>query len=227
MKNLNALMILPLVILTACGGGGGGGGSDKSQSETNTAVEAADGVYHAHLRPLNPRSNGFLPHGGATFRVDGDKLSVTSYLDDASGVTHRQSIHTGTSCPTAAHDTNADGMIDYNEALRAVGPVMIPLDADLSSQEKGAEIYPKGSSFTYNESGFVSEMVNNLYESDPVPGDEIVKLSPGQGMKLVGRVVLIHGTFSSDLTPSTLSARGTEPANLSLPVVCGVIAPVI
>ena len=227
MKNLNALMILPLMILAACGGGGGGGGSDKAQSESNPAIEASDGVYHAHLRPLNPRSNGFLPHGGATFRIDGDKLSVTSYLDDASGVTHRQSIHTGTSCPTSAHDTNADGMIDYNEALRAVGPVMIPLDADLSSQEKGAEIYPKGSSFTYNESGFVSEMVNNLYESDPVPGDEIVKFSRGQGMKLVGRVVLVHGTFASDLTPATLGTRGTDPANVALPVVCGVISPVL
>ncbi|MES2526804.1 MAG: hypothetical protein V4598_06940 [Bdellovibrionota bacterium] len=226
MKFTTLVIALPLLGLVACGGKGGGG-SDSAQSETNPAVEAADGVYHAHLRPLNPHSNGYLPHGGATFRIDGDKLSVTSYIDDASGVTHRQSVHTGTSCPTAAHDANGDGMIDYNEALKAVGPVLIPLDGDLSSQEKGAEIYPKGSSFTYNESGFVSEMVNNLYESDPVPGDEIVKLGRGQGMKLVGRVVLVHGTFSSDLLPGTLSTRGTEAANLALPVVCGVISPVL
>ncbi len=226
MKISKVLMILPLLALAACGGGSGGG-SDKAQGETSVATEAADGVYHAHLRPVNPRSNGFLPHGGATFRVKGDKLSVTSYLDDASGVSHRQSVHVGTSCPTAAHDKNADGMIDYNEALKAVGPVLIPLDEDLSSQEKGAEIYPKGSSFTYNETGMVSEMVNNLYESDPVPGDEITKLRQGQGMKLVGRVVLVHGTYAaSDLLPASLGTRGSDPANLALPVVCGVIASV-
>lgn len=225
MKILSLMMILPLAGLVACGGKGGGG-SDKSQAEQSTAAEAADGVYHAHLRPMNPHSNGFLPHGGATFRVDGDKLSVTTYLDDASGVKHRQSVHVGTSCPTAGHDTNRDGMIDYSEALKAVGPVLIPLDSDLSSQEKGSEIYPSGSSFTYNESGFVSEMVNNLYEADPVPGDEIIKLGAGQGMKLVGRVVLVHGTFSSDLLPETMGTRGTDPSNLALPVVCGVISPV-
>lgn len=226
MKFSKALIIIPLLGLAACGGGGGGGG-EKSQGETSVAVEAADGVYHAHLRPMNPHSNGFLPHGGATFRVTGDKLSVTTYLDDASGVTHRQSVHVGTSCPTAAHDQNGDGMVDYNEALKAVGPVLIPLDEDLSSQEKGAEIYPKGSSFTYNETGMVSEMVNNLYEADPVPGDEITKLRQGQGMKLIGRVVLIHGTYAaSDLLPTTLSTRGSDPANIALPVVCGVIAPV-
>ncbi len=225
MKFFSLMMILPLAGLVACGGKGGGG-SDSTQQERSTAAEAADGVYHAHLRPMNPHSNGFLPHGGATFRVDGDKLSVTTYLDDASGVKHRQSVHVGTSCPTSGHDTNRDGMIDYNEALKAVGPVLIPLDSDLSSQEKGAEIYPSGSAFTYNESGFVSEMVNNLYEADPVPGDEIVKLSQGQGMKLVGRVVLVHGTFSSDLLPATMGTRGTDSANLALPVVCGVISPV-
>lgn len=223
MKSFKVMMIIPLLGLAACGGGGGGGSS--KQSETSVAAEAADGVYHAHLRPLNPHSSGFLPHGGATFRVTGDKLSVTSYLDDAYGVTHRQSVHVGTSCPTAAHDKNGDGMIDYNEALKAVGPVMIPLDEDLSSQEKGSEIYPRGSSFTYNETGFVSEMVNNLYEADPVPGDEIVKFSRGQGMKLVGRVVLVHGTYAaSDLLPTTLGTRGTDATNLSLPVVCGVIS---
>lgn len=215
-------MILPLLALAACGGNGGG--SDSAQGETSVAVEAADGVYHAHLRPVNPHSNGFLPHGGATFRVEGDKLTVKTYLDDASAVTHRQSIHVGTSCPTEAHDANEDGMIDYNEAKAAVGPVMIPLDGDLSSQEKGAEIYPRGSSFTYNQSGLVSEMVSDLYESDPVPGDEIVKFRPGQGMKLIGRVVLVHGTYSSDLLPATLGTRGSDPANLALPVVCGVIA---
>ncbi len=225
MKFSTSIMMLSLLSIVACGGGGGGGGSSAQQEKTN-ASEAADGVYHAHLRPLNPHSNGFLPHGGATFRVDGDKLSVKSYLDDASGVTHRQSVHVGTACPTAANDTNGDGMIDYQEALRVVGPVLIPLDGDISSQEKGAEIYPSGSSFTYTKTGFMTEMLSNLWEADASPADEFAKLGSGEGMKLVGRVVLVHGTFSSNLLPATLSGRGSDPANLALPVVCGTIAPI-
>lgn len=225
MKYSRSIMLISLLSLVACGGGGGGG-SSKSQQEKTNASEAADGIYHAHLRPMNPHANGFLPHGGATFRVDGDKLSVKTYLDDASGVTHRQSVHTGTSCPTSANDSNGDGLIDYQEALRAVGPVLIPLDSDLSSQEKGAEVYPTGSSFTYNETGFMTEMLNNLWEVDAVPADEFAKLGSGEGIKLVGRVVLVHGTFSNDLLPASLSGRGSDPANISLPVVCGVISPI-
>jgi hypothetical protein len=106
--------------------------------------------------------------------------------------------------------------------------VHIPLDGDITSQEKGADIYPKGSSFTFNGSSMLSAMVNNLYEADPVPGDEIVTLRRGQGMKLVGRVVLVHGTTqASDLLPATLATRGSDPANLALPVVCGVITPAL
>ena len=221
-KLIPCIALLPLV---ACGGGGGGGGGAQKQEEIELG-DAVDGVYHAHLRPVNPHSNGFLPHGGATFRVEGDTLSVKTYLDDDSSVTHRQSVHMGSSCPTAAHDANRDGMIDYKEALRAVGKVLIPLDGDLSSQDEGAEIYPKGSGFTYSRSAGISGMLNDLWARDLSPGDEITKLSRGQGMKLVGRVVLIHGTLNSELLPASLGTRGTEPANIALPVVCGVIAPV-
>ena len=225
MKYSQSIVVLSLLSLVACGGSGGGG-SSKTQQEKTNASEAADGIYHAHLRPVNPHANGFLPHGGATFRVEGDKLSIKTYLDDASGVTHRQSVHVGTSCPTGANDTNGDGLIDYQEALKAVGPVLVPLDGDLSSQEKGAEIYPTGSSFTYNESGFMSEMLSNLWEADAAPADEFAKLGSGEGMRLVGRVVLVHGTFMNDFLPATLSSRGGDPSNLALPVVCGTIDPI-
>lgn len=219
-----ALPFLALLGLVACGGNSGGGGS-KNEEEISLG-DAVDGVYHAHLRPLNPHSNGFLPHGGATFKIEGDVLTVKTFLDDDSAVIHRQSVHQGSSCPTAAHDSNHDGMIDYQEALRAVGKVLIPLDGKLSSQDAGAEIYPKGGSFTYTQSASITDMMNDLWAPDITPGDEFAKIHRGEGMKLVGRVVLIHGTYNSDQVLPTLSTRGSDPANLSIPVVCGVIQPV-
>lgn len=226
MKYSQSVIVLSLLSLVACGKGSGAG-SGQAQQEKNNAREASDGIYHAHLRPLNPHANGYLPHGGATFSVKGDKLSVKTYLDDASGVSHRQSVHAGTECPGSSSDTNGDGFIDYQETLNAAGPVLIPLDGDLSSQEKGAEIYPTGPSFTYYQSGLISEMLNNLWEADASPADEFIKLGTGEGMRLVGRVVLIHGTSQNDLLPASLSGRGTDPGNLVFPVVCGTITPVL
>lgn len=110
--------------------------------------------------------------------------------------------------------------------MRAVGKVLIPLDSDLSSQDAGGESYPKGSSFTYSESASIAEMLNDLWAPDKVPGDEFVKLRHGEGMKLVGRVVLIHGTYTYDGLPATLATRGSDAANISIPVACGVISSV-
>lgn len=225
MKTIGLAQIFILSTLIACGGSGGGSGESQRQ-EGSAAEEAVDGIYHAHLRPLNPRSNGFLPHGGATFRVEGDVLTVKTYLDDNASVTHRQSVHVGTRCPDLSDDRNGDRFIDYPEAIAAVGPVLIPLDGDISGQEKGAESYPRGTGFTYTRTSNLSAMLTDLWEVDPVPGDEFVKLNRSEGMRLVGRVVLIHGTYGGAHLPASLQGRGSEVANLSLPVVCGVIAPV-
>lgn len=225
MKTLNLIPFIALLGVVACGGSSGGS-SSKKQDEIVLA-DAVDGTYHAHLRPVNPHASGFLPHGGATFKVAGDNLTVKTYLDDDSAVTHRQSVHMGSACPTAAHDTNRDGFVDYQEALRAVGKVLIPLDANLESQDAGAEVYPKGSSFTYTKTASIQGMLTDLWAPDKSPNDEFAKLSRGNGMKLVGRVVLIHGTYTYDGLPETLATRGTEPANLTIPVACGVIETVL
>jgi hypothetical protein len=69
-------------------------------------------------------------------------------------------------------------------------------------------------------------MLSDLYAADPNPRDEFTKLKRGSGLKLVGRVVLVHGTFTYPGLPATLATRGTEAANMTIPVTCGVIAPV-
>lgn len=111
MKMRSLIPFVTLFGLVACGGHSGGGDSSQKQDEIELG-DAVDGVYHAHLRPLNPHASGFLPHGGATFKVAGDGLTVKTYLDDDSAVTHRQSVHVGSACPTSAHDSNHDGFID-------------------------------------------------------------------------------------------------------------------
>jgi hypothetical protein len=220
MKTSHYCVLLALLGVAACGNGGGGG--NKASVEKQEIAEASPGTYYAILRPVNFHSNGFIPYGSATFTVEGDKLQVNTTMDDDSAVTHRQSLHMGTRCPTQADDANGDGLVDYNEAMKVVGPVLMPLDNDISSQLAGAEVYPRGTGMTYNKTASLTAINTDLSKSDENPSDEIAK-TPGRGIGFDGRVVLAHGTSQSALLPTSLAARGGETANISLPVVCGVL----
>lgn len=223
MRKKNYLLVLTLVLLTACGKNGGGNGSGAQQESLEPVSE---GTYRAILRPLNYQAAGFIPSGTATFRVKGDQFEAVTLIDDAAPVAHRQAIYMGTRCPTVADDRNGDGFVDYQEALVSVGQVLIPLDNDLDSQDAGANNYMKGSSFTYNRKTSLSRMVSDLWLADANPADEIVKLSSGDNLAINGRVVMIHGTGTNSSfpgLPASLAGASGEAPNLSLPVVCGII----
>lgn len=222
MKTNNFLSVLALLACVACGGGGGGGGSNGSEG-IQELVEATPGTYYSVLRPVNFYSNGYIPYGAATFTVKENQLQVSTSMDDDQAVAHRQSLHLGTRCPTAGDDTNGDGFVDYNEAIAVVGPALMPLDNDLSSQKAGAEIYPRGRGMTYNKSASLPQVNADLWVSDENPSDNVTKLAPGQALGFEERVVLVHGTSASVLLPNSLSSYPGEAAHLSLPVVCGVL----
>lgn len=206
MRALNFLAVLSLLSIVACGGGGGGGGS-KSQERASQMVEATPGTYYAVLRPVNIHSNGFLPYGQATFGLQNDLLQISTVLDDDQAVPHRQTLHMGSRCPSAADDTNGDTFIDYNEAMAVVGQPVMPLDGDLNSVAAGEGVYPRGIGMTYNRSASLS------------------KINADLGMKVgfEGRVVLIHGTSFNPNLPTSIASFQGEPAHISLPVVCGIL----
>lgn len=212
MKTHNVVLISALLTLAACGGGGGGGGSGSGgdREREREMTEATPGTYYTVLRPVNFHSNGFIPYGQATFTLENDQLQVNTSLDDDQPVKHRQTLHIGSRCPTSEDDTNGDSFIDYNEALKVVGKVLMPLDADLNSQAGGEDIYPTGRSMSYSRMGVLSKINADL------------KFPPGKGIGFEGRVVLIHGT-SQNAFPTSLASLPGEPAHLSLPVVCGVL----
>ena len=220
MKTKSIISILAMITLISCGKNGGG--SDSSMQEQLEPV--SDGVYHAVLRPLNTQASGYLPTGTATFTVKGDNFQARTLLDDDARVTHRQSVHFGTRCPNNAQDDrNGDGYVDYAEAMAVVGKVFIPLDNDLSSQVAGANVYPKGSGFSYARSSSLSRLNADLWMADEDAADDIAKLNSGENLGISNRVVLIYGAAVKSTFPASLSARSGEAANLSLPIACGVI----
>lgn len=228
MKPNKIFVLLALLGLVACGkddgGSSGGNGNVVVQNSAQEMVEASPGTYYGVLRPVNFHSNGFIPYGSATFIVKDDLVQVSTTLDDDQPVTHRQTLHLGTRCPTLADDTNGDGFIDYDEAGRVVGPALMPLDGDLNSQMAGAEVYPKGRAMTYQKSASLSKINADLWKADEDPSDNVTKLASGKGIGFEGRVVLVHGTASSSSFPSSLASYKGEPAHISLPVVCGVLS---
>lgn len=225
MKPTKIIALLSLLGCIACGGGNGGGGnSGMGIPSTNYELsEASTGTYYAVLRPVNFYSNGFIPYGSASFTVLEDQLQVSASLDDDQPVTHRQSLHLGTRCPTLDDDTNGDGFVDYNEAMDVVGPILMPLDDNLNSQLAGVEVYPRGRSMTYNRVASLSQINSDLWKADENPSDEYVKLPNGKRIGFENRVVLVHGTSAQRNFPTSLGTFGSEPAHLSLPVVCGVL----
>ena len=206
MKQMNFLAILALISFAACGGKQSGGSSSKTGVQPQV-IEAAPGTYYAVLRPVNVHSNGFLPYGQAPISLRDDVLQVSTAMDDDQPVPHRQSLHMGSRCPTMADDTNGDSFIDYYEALAVVGKVIIPLDGDLNSQAAGSDFYPRGVGMTYEKSASLARINADL----------------GMNVSFEGRVVLVHGTSTNPLFPTSIASFQNEGAHISLPVVCGVL----
>lgn len=228
MKTNKIITMFTLLGLIACGNddGSSGGGSDntgESQQVASELIEASPGTYYSVLRPINFHANGFIPYGMATFTLKEDQLQISINMDDDQAVSHRQTLHMGTRCPTLADDSNGDGFIDYNEAQTVVGPALMPLDNDLNSQLAGAEVYPRGPGMTYSKLASLTKINSDLWKADEDPSDNIIKLPKDKGIGFESRVVLVHGTSSQGHLPTSLASYKEEEANISLPVVCGVL----
>lgn len=224
MKPINLLVTVLLLSAWGCGKDGGGSGSNRQEEQVarNTA-EATPGTYYTVLRPVNFRSNGFIPYGMASFSLQSDQLKVSVSLDDDQPVVHRQALHAGSRCPTMSDDTNQDGFVDYQEALRVVGPAIMPMDSDLNSQIAGKDQFPRGRAMTYNNQASLAKINADLWAADEDPSDDVAKLAHGSGIGFEGRVVLVHGTTNQNNFPTSLASYNNEPAHLSLPIVCGLL----
>ena len=201
--------ILFLTLLASCGkdsGSDSGGGTSFAVQE-----QEAQGEYRAILRPLNYSLSGFFPTGFAEIKIEGEKVEVKTLLDDDARVSHMQSIHTGTQCPTEAADRNGDGLVDVEESIAMSGPVMIPLDADINSEDAGEGVYPVGSGFTYIETATLTNLQND------------VKNRINQNLNLAGRVVMIHGVAQKTNIPSTMRGVDGMTPQASAPIACGVL----
>lgn len=185
-------------------------------------------LYVAELHPLNPGLQNKLdpnrrtPLGVATgkayFRVVNGMLTATVDMAGTEPAAapfpegiHPQHIHAADRCPTAAADVNDDGIVDVIEGLPYYGPILVPLDGDISNGTSEVPTFPFGAgdrgTYHYEASALLTTLEQAL----------------GEPLDLPSRHVVVHGIdLSTPLPPSVQSLPGL-PAQVTLPIACGEI----
>ncbi|MGH7051948.1 MAG: hypothetical protein ACREFS_06055 [Acetobacteraceae bacterium] len=188
-----------------------------------TAASAATpaATYAATLQPMNTNVTGTKATGVAHFTVSGDTLTIDITMQGVSpGMVHWQHFHGFTdnrdaTCPTAAADTNHDGIIDLIETGATAGTTMVPFDADPAGMDIAHGKYPEASADgTYHYHATVSlEALDAAF----------AKAFHDQHLDLDRRVVFIHGVPADTKLPATVKSLGPIPAQVTLPIACGKI----
>lgn len=185
-------------------------------------------IFMADLKPLNPQVGFGRVSGQARFQlVNGMFVAMDEATNVQPGIIHPQHIHAAASCPPASADVNHDGYIDVIEGVPFYGPILVPMDSDLTSQAAGT--FPsadnQGGALHYHQSAPLTAVLADLNAPDPDPTDAVVKLN-GAPLDLAGRHVVVHGVALDTPLPSTVASLPGLPAQLTLPVACGEISPV-
>jgi hypothetical protein len=185
------------------------------------ADSRSNATYVAQLHPMNARVAGSQATGEARFTVNRDSLTISVTVKGAApGITHWQHFHgfkdnREAACATQAADANHDGIIDLIETEPASGTTMVPFIDDPVSMNVAEGSYPTTSAAgTYEYRRTVS-----LEALDAAFG----KAFDGAHLDLNRRVVLIHGVANT--LPGSVASLGPIPAQVTLPIACGVIVP--
>ena len=187
-------------------------------AETDSRPSA---VYVAELHPLNTKVTGSETTGEARFSITGDTLTISVEAKGLpSGIMHLQHFHGlkdhgDATCPTAAADTNGDGIIDLIETEPTSGTTMVPFHDDPVSMEIVRDTYPKAS----DEGSYHYAKAVSLKDLKAA----FAKAFGGQELDLDRRVVFIHGVLPATKLPASAASLGTIPAQVTLPIACGKI----
>ncbi len=225
-KNLLQTFFLgtSLLALASCGGGGGGGSPSSVEQKQQDSIESdLNGQYKAVFTAMNTSVAGVVS-GSANFSREDNQLTVNVRFSGLQpNLLHTQYVHVGNECPT--NDENADGFIDAVESEKITGQILIPLDADLNSQDRGSSIFPVSDvvgAYGYSEIASYDRFMKDLREPDMDTEDDFVKLGGDKALALAGRVVLIYGVAPESVLPTTVARRGRLASFQTLPIACGV-----
>lgn len=212
--------VLLILVLTGCGKGF----KEDEEKEVLRQEEELNQVFHARLNKLNNFGNfrGWFELSimdnqiWARIKVMGPQLNIS----------HQQFMHTGLRCPDMGDDSNGDGVLDFDEVTRVSGPVLVPLDTNITSQYKGLGEYPfieRNRQYYYSESSSFSAFMRDLRSVDPFPSDIYIKLKKNKTIEPERMVVIIYGISEAVILPANVATFDGYPPQYAVPILCGVI----
>lgn len=216
--------------LAACAGDAptrpGPTAADRGALAARHAPATDDGaLYVAELHPLNPRIQQALDPdaqdgplgvagGKAYFKLsNGEFVAVLDAHGVETGMVHPQHIHAADRCPPQSADVNHDGYVDVIEGLPYYGPIVVPLDdqlSNLASNQFPMSTEPRGT-YHYTATALLDELSSAV---------EAAGFGP---LALETRHVVVHGVDPNTFLPPSVQSLGPAPAFLTLPVACGPI----
>lgn len=232
MKTQFAVMAMVLV-LVSCQPKSEGPKPKKRQAVTEIGIDidaSIDGQYLAVFETLNPQLTSRIT-GAFTFSREKeiDELVGDVRITNAGiKVIHAQNVRQGRRCPTMDDDTNHDGIIDAFEGEAVYGPILFPLDGDLSTQSSHDGEFPVGDvygNYIYSRVAKFSDFIADL-RSEPT-SEGYLKLKSKEPLRIEGRAVVVHGIDKAADLPATVRSTGRASSYQALPIVCGIINKVL
>lgn len=215
MKTLSPLALLLAIclpVLAAC--------------DSDEVFEDDTVAYTADLTALN----GSGVDGAAALTIsdeadleftDDDTFQAAITASGLDATVHPQHIHAEAVCPTMADDANNDGYVDVVEGVPAYGPILVPLDGQLTDASAQVGSFPEGATITYEEETDFDDFLAAYQVADSNPDDAVATLGANGDLDLAGRTIVLHGT-TEDL-PETVASLPGNPNEVTLPVACGTV----
>jgi hypothetical protein len=170
--------------------------------------------------PLNVSVGGDAS-GTATLTREADGLTIDVNVKDLSPGMHMIHIHGFTtgdkaaSCATPTQDKNGGGIIDLDETTPVSGTTLIPFNDQPVTLKIASDTYPKANvsgELVYRKTVSAAHLVTSLKQQFGI-----------DSVQLDRRVIYVHGVPDSSHLPATVKSLPGVPANLTLPIACGVI----
>lgn len=223
MKNI---LFLSLLMLGACSEKDNTGAlplKNHNQNFQNSYKENPT-EFLAVLETMN-KSVAANVSGNANFKMqDGDFVAYIRLFNSVPGLIHEQRFYQASSCPTMDEDTNADGFIDILELNSYLGHPILPLDADITSEESGMHTFPAGDvagGYWYEQIVPYTTLNNDLHADDLNPMDDFEKLPGNEELSLEEGVIVILGVPATTILPETVASSAGYANFQTLPVACG------
>lgn len=166
--------------------------------------EQAPGYYTGRFSTLNSRYSGPLNAHTIVWLKGQQFYARIVMMRGVRASIYQQYIHKGGTCPTSRNDINGDGILSLSEVELSTGPMLIPLDRNLKTQQLGLEWFPRADKegiYYYSRSGDIGEMMKDLRQRDTAPDRGLAKLERGEDLDIGRRTIILYRSSSESFLP--------------------------